>query len=274
MGKARDRLKLMVGRAAELALPALGREIDEDRNAARAPALKRSILYSRLRRAQSRSDVIAIEKALAAFWKGNSGDRFHDHYAEPRFNLFIEHHSKVIDALAGLVERSGARFTRLVEIGCGDGAVLAWCAERLPCISEAIGLDINTAVIERISVAHPPGGRLSFANAEARDWLMAHPQAGTVMLANGGVLEYFSQDSLDAILQTLALFPPAAIVLVEPVSPDHDLQNHNGSFIFGRERSFSHNHRHRLQEAGFDVMFGEEMQISGTRWMLMIGFIK
>ena len=271
MGKARDALKLMVGRAAELALPGLGREIDDARNPARAPRLKQAILYARLRRAQSLGDVAAVENALATFWKGGAGNRFHDHYAEERFKLFSEQHAGVIDALAGLLEGSGARFSRLVEIGCGDGAALAYCAERLPGISEAIGLDINAAVIARISAEQPAGGRLSFAEAEARDWLTANPRPGTVVLSNGGVLEYLSQDNFDGLLQALVLKPPAAIVLIEPVAPDHDLRTQPASFAFGRENSFSHNHRRRLSEAGFEVAFEEEKRISGIRWMLMIG---
>ncbi|MGH6911790.1 MAG: class I SAM-dependent methyltransferase, partial [Phenylobacterium sp.] len=232
------------------------------------------ILYARLRRAQSRGDVAAIESALAAFWIGDSGDRFHDHYAEERFNLFRQHHAIVIDALADVIEASGARFSRLVEIGCGDGKVLAYCAGRLPSITQAVGLDINAAVIARISAEQPAGGRLSFARAEARDWLVANPQPGTVVLSNGGVLEYFSQDNMDKLLQALAQSPPAAIVLIEPVAPNHDLLSQADSFAFGRENSFSHNHARRLGEAGFDVVFAKEVETSEARWMMMIGLLK
>lgn len=274
MGKAKDALKLMVGRVAELARPDLGREIDEARNTSRAPTLKRAILYARLRRAQSRGDSVAIENALTAFWIGDSGDRFHDRHAEERFNLFREHHAVVIDALAGVLEASGARFSRLVEIGCGDGKVLAYCAGRLPSISQAIGLDINAAVIARVSAEQPADGRLSFARAEAGDWLVAHPQPGTVVLSNGGVLEYFSQDNFDRLLQALAQSTPAAIVLVEPVAPDHDLLSRPHSFAFGHENSFSHNHARRLGEAGFDVVFAQEVQTPQARWMMMIGLLK
>jgi len=273
MSRAKDALKLVVGRVADLALPELGREIDDSRNTSRLPTLKRAILYARLRRAQSRGDAAAIEHALAAFWIGDSGDRFHDHYAEERFNLFSEHHAVVVDALAGVLGASGARFSRLVEIGCGDGKVLAYCAGRLPSISEAIGLDINAAVIARISAEQPAGGALSFARAEARDWLTANPRPGTVVLSNGGVLEYFSQDNLDKLLQALARSAPAAVALVEPVAPDHDLQSQAGSFAFGHENSFSHNHAHRLSQAGFDVVFAQEVQTSQARWMLMIGVL-
>jgi hypothetical protein len=103
--------------------------------------------------------------------------------------------------------------------------------------------------------------------------LAANPRPGTVVLSNGGVLEYFSQDSFDGLLRALALTPPAAIVLIEPVDPDHDLKTQVESYVFGQERSFSHNHRRRLRNAGFDVVFEQEMRISGVRWMLMIGLI-
>lgn len=271
MGKAKDALKLAIGRVAEFALPELGREMNENRNAARAPKLKRAIHYARLWRARSRCDVAAVENALAAFWKGHTGDWFHDHYAEQRFNLFREHHSAVIHALVDLVENSGARFSRLVEIGCGDGRVLAYCAGRLPGISKAIGIDINAAATKRALAEHSSDRKLSFITADARSWLMANPEPGTVLLSNGGVLEYFSQDNFERLLRTLTLSPPAAIVLIEPVAPDHDLQTQLGSFVFGRENSFSHNHRHRLSEASFDVVFEEEKQIF-VRMMLMIGF--
>ena len=273
MGRARDALKLMIGRVAELALPELGREIDGVRNTARAPRLKRAILYARLRRAHALGDIAGMDDALSAFWQGGPGDRFHASFAEERFGVFREHHAVVIDALAGLLERSDLRFSRLVEIGCGDGRVLGHCADRLPSISQAVGLDINAAVISRAAAEHSVDGRLAFANADARDWLTAHPQPGTVMLSNGGVLEYFSQDNVDRLFRAVALAPPAAIVLIEPASPDHDLNSQAESFAFGHEYSFSHNHRRRLRQAGFDVVFEEETRVFNARLIMMIGLL-
>lgn len=274
MSNAKDALRRLIGRVAELAFPDLGREIDQARNIARAPKLKRAIRYARLRRAQSSGDVGAVENALAMFWKTDAGDYYHDRYADERLNFFQEHLSGLLNALVSFAENSDMRFSRLVEIGCGDGRALADCAGRLPWISEVIGLDINAAVITRALSKQPPGERLSFATADARGWLIENPQPGTVVLANNGVLEYFSPYSFDQLLQTLALSPPAAIVLIEPVAPNHDLENEAGSFMFGSENSFSHNHRRRLSAAGFHVVFGEEMRVSNVRLMRMIGVIK
>jgi predicted TPR repeat methyltransferase len=273
MSKAKDALKLIVGRVAELTLPELGREIDEVRNVERAAKLKRAILYARLRRAHALGDTSAIDSALAAFWKGGSGDKFHNNHAEARLRLFREQHAVALEALADLLRTSDSSFRRLVEIGCGDGKVLADCVERLPSISEAVGLDINAGVVARASSEHQPGGRLSFFNAEAREWLTANPQPGTVVVSNGGVLEYLSPDNVDRLLAALALARPAAILLIEPAAPNHDLQSQTESIVFGHEYSFSHNHRHRLKNAGFDVVFERETHAVNARLILMIGLL-
>src|SRR5687767_6787173 len=100
MSKTKDALKQLVGRAAELVFPELGREIDEVRNVERAPRLKQAILYARLRRAHAQGDAAGVEKALGAFWEGGPGDRFHDSFADERLNLFRRHHALVIETLA------------------------------------------------------------------------------------------------------------------------------------------------------------------------------
>ncbi len=115
---------------------------------------------------------------------------------------------------------------------------------------------------------------MSFVNAEARGWLEAHAKPGTVMLSNGGVLEYFSPENLGGLFHAVAMAPPCLIALVEPAAPDHDLNSQEESFIFGREYSFSHNYRRRLDQAGFDVVFEEETEAFGVRMMMMIGALR
>lgn len=273
MGKAKDTMVLAVGRVAEIALPQLAREIDESRNALRAPKLKRAIIYARLRRAHARGDAAGIETALGAFWKGASGDKFHGAHSADRFRVYREHHAAAIDRLAELLEGSGASFTRLVEVGCGDGQVLADCVGRLPSITEAIGLDINATVIAQATAERGSSGRLSFVHADARDWLTANPQPGTVVISNGGVLEYFSPENVDRLFQAVALARPAAMLLVEPAAPHHDLETQPESLVFGHEYSFSHNYRHRLRQAGFDVVVETETKAFGARLMLVIGLL-
>lgn len=271
MSAVRDTFKRMIGTAAEFACPELGREIDEARNIGRAVRLKRAIHHARLCRAQAAGDAAAVERSLGDFWRGEQGATFHNRFIEWRLKHFIQHHSAIVDALETLPLDTGLRFDRLVEIGCGDGNALAYCVERLPWVSEAVGLDINEAVIARNVAEGAFDKRISFVATDAREWLAENPAPGTVMFTNGGVLEYFSKPSLDQLLETLASARPAAIALVEPVAPEHDLTRTPESILFGHERSFSHNHRHRLERAGFDVVFEREIQVAKVRWMLMIG---
>jgi trans-aconitate methyltransferase len=271
----KDTTKFLIGRAAEIAMPSLGREIDEARNSDRAANIKRLILHSRLRRASHGRDTGAIntsiEKALSAYWKGHPGDQFHQKHADARLRLFLEIHSDVIEALAVQIAESPVRFTRIVEIGCGDGKVLSYCNLRLPDIPEAVGLDINAAVIERATGQYFGKPGLSFHFADATEWLTENSTPGTIILSNGGVLEYFSPASFDALLRSVSDREPAAIVLIEPVDPMHDLASDPESHVFGHERSFSHNHRYRLENAGFTVTYSREVNHQKVRWMTMIG---
>jgi hypothetical protein len=84
------------------------------------------------------------------------------------------------------------------------------------------------------------------------------------------VLEYFSRGSLGRIFADLAGKPGSAVVLVEPLAPDHDLDRDEGSHIFGLERSFSHNYAALLSEAGLQLRYRNEVLSGGVRWIMML----
>lgn len=280
MGQVKQALSLIVGAVADAAMPSLGRDMEAGRNNTQAVRLKRAILKARLRRAEASKDTANIQDALAAFWLGASGDEFHTEWGRASFEHFRDNHSALIDVFDQFVRTSGLGFSRIVEIGCGNGEALAYCAEKLPWVVQGVGIDINAGAIDRATAAQPAGSRLSFKCADATDWLAAHPQPGTVMLSNGGVLEYFSQDSVDRLLDALALARPAAVLLVEPLDRGHDLDRQPDSHTFsstgaaGKETTFSHNHRARLQQAGFEVVFAEETRLHEARGMMMLGVLR
>jgi SAM-dependent methyltransferase len=280
MGRVKQALSLMVGAVADAAMPGLGRDMEAGRNRTHAAGLKRAILKSRVRRAQASKDTDRVQEALAAFWLGASGDQFHAEWGRASFEHFRDNHSGLIDVLDNFVRTSGLGFSRIVEVGCGAGDALAYCAEQLPWVVQGVGIDINAGAIDRANGAQPPGSRLSFVCTDPADWLAAHPQAGTVMLSNGGVLEYFSQEGVDRLLAALALRRPAAVLLVEPLDGGHDLGRQLDSYTFnsvgaaGAEITFSHNHRARLQHAGFEVVFAEETRLLEVRGMMMLAVLR
>jgi SAM-dependent methyltransferase len=280
MGQVKKALALVVGTVTDFAMPHLGREIDAGRNTTRAVTLKRAILHSRMQRAQISNDPDRAVQVLNAFWRGAAGDRFHIDHGQASFEHFLANHAWTIEALDEFVRTSGLGFSRLVEVGCGIGASLSYCAEKLPWAREAVGIDINAEAVGRAAAGQPPGSRLRFQCADAQGWLSANPQAGTVMISNGGVLEYFSQEHVDRLFEALALARPAAILLLEPVDDDCGLDGKPDSRTFtsvggvGSETTFSHNYRARLQQAGFEVVLSEDTRFNQVRGVIMLGVLR
>ena len=104
----------------------------------------------------------------------------------------------------------------------------------------------------------------------AQDWVPEHTGPGTLLFTSGGVLEYFSQHGLEALIKRHTQQPDSVIAIVEPLDPAHDLQNDPDSHIFGQENSFSHNHRRILEKFDYHVRFEEEHQMGPIRWSMMM----
>lgn len=136
-------------------------------------------------------------------------------------------------------------------------------------LARLTGLDINPTIIarNRETLTDP---RLCFAQGDAAGWLAAHPAPRRALLSYGGVMEYFAPATLEALFGTLAAHPPAVVALCEPLDPAHDLAHEPASRAFGQESSYSHNHAHLLRRAGFDVIWHEEVNDGGVRWMMML----
>lgn len=274
MSRIKQRAKVAIGLFAETCLPGIASEIDDNRNPARASALKRLIVYSRTHRAMVEANDEQLEKSLSTFWKGQTGDQFHSRFMDERFKLFLDQHAKIVDDLAKAIRNSGASFSRMVEIGCGDGQVLRYCSQQLPGNLSYVGLDINASAITRAKQRYGDDSRISFVHADAMSWLEDHPQPGTIILTNGGVLEYFSQASVAHLFSELARSTPCAVVLVEPLSLDHDLAMQNDSVVFGREHTFSHNYPKLLSETGIDVQVQNDFYHRPTRWFTAVAMKK
>jgi len=271
MSKVKEQAKLMIGRMAEACLPGIASEIDANLNPTRAATLKRLIVFSRTRRAMADGDFDRLEATLSTFWQGKTGDQFHSRFIDERYGLFLDQHAYVVDELAQVVEQSEAQFSRLVEIGCGDGQVLNHFARELPQVSSCIGLDINAAAIERAQQSYcGDSHRMSFVHTDAIPWLAEHPEPGTIILTNGGVLEYFSPASVAQLFSNLAQSAPCAIVLIEPLAHDHDLATQNASSVFGREHSFSHNYPDLLRNSGYSIKTQKDFIHHPTRWFTTV----
>lgn len=155
-----------------------------------------------------------------------------------------------------------------MEIGCGDGRVLAHFAERLPALTRLTGLDLNPSIIARNRDTYAHDARMAFETAEASHWLSTHAEPGLIVAAYGGVLEYFQPITLTEMFRRLAEVPPAAIALVEPLAADFDAL-HGLSRPHGIECSFSHPYQRLLNQAGYAIRYEQEARLE-DRWIMLI----
>ena len=247
------------------------RDLDQDRHSGRFLKLKRWILYARTARARARGDAGALQKSLFQFWRTDTADTYFDKYLDRHEKWFLGPHHEIVDQLAALAR--GGSYTRLIEVGCGNGRVLEHCAAVMPEVPEFIGVDINPTIIERDRVDYAQNPRLQFMAADASSWLEKTAQPGTILLTYGGVMEYFSASTLVTMFKTLARKGPAAVALVEPVDPAHDLSRNPASHAFGQENSFSHNHEALLREAGYRVIFRKTLRLGGASWVMLLATV-
>ena len=205
-------------------------------------------------------------------WLWSSGQAVHFHeQAQARFDTWwLQQHSAVLAPLQTLFDaRPGALHT-LIEIGCGSGLVLADVAQRMPQLQRLIGLDLSTEQTARNARRYEANARLQFASGDAATWLQQHAERGSVCFTNAGVLEYFPERKLRALLQHFATLSPAAFACVEPIDSQHELARELTSHSYGAERSWSHNYPHLFADCGFHVLWQQELDFAGVRWLLVV----
>lgn len=268
MSQAKETIKLWGGSVLEYLAPWVTRDLDRGLNSGRFIKMKRWIVHARVARARARGDTDALQKSLFHFWRADTADAYFDRYLDRHEALFLGHHLEIVDQLATL-SRTGD-YRRLVEVGCGEGRVLEHCAAALPEVQEFTGVDINPVIIARNKVAFAGNPRLQFLSADASIWLQKTSSPGTILLTYGGVMEYFAAQTLTSIFTTLADHSPAAVALVEPVDPIHDLVNDAASHTFGQEHSFSHNHQKLLEAAGYEVVYCKTLEAGQASWVMLL----
>ena len=268
MLSSKDTIKLWAGSIAEVLAPWARRDLDSGANSGRFMKLKQLILYARTARARARGDARLLQKSLFHFWRADTADAYFDEYLDRYQKWFLGPHHEIVDQLAKLA-REGT-YARFVEVGCGAGRVLEHCAAAMPDVPTCIGVDINSVIIARDRVDYTQNTRLDFHAADASIWLQKTAQPGTILLTYGGVMEYFSAETLLEMFKNLAQHHPAAVALVEPVDPAHDLAKDAASHAFGQENSFSHNHERLLLAAGFHVIFRKTLRLEGVSWVMLL----
>ena len=201
-------------------------------------------------------DHALIIRFLGDYWSSPISDEFYTGFSQRYETLFLAYHSGIVGETLKAMEISGKHYGQLVEIGSGDGKILEHFSKELKSIPSFHGIDLNLPQTEnnRQVYAHLPA--LAFHHGDAGKWLRDHAAPGTVVVANGGVLEYFTRTELLDLLRFLATeCSPCVVSLTESMAADHDLVNEPATYPYGYELSLSHNYPALLKEAGFLISY-------------------
>ncbi len=264
----KSNLKSVIGHALEILVPSAVRDLEQGVNPDRQQRIKKLILHARMTRAKTSGDLSKGEDALHQYWQTDFAHDFYGRFHDRFEKWFHGAHAPAIEAIIQHARRNG--FDRIVEIGCGDGRALKHISAHLPDIDRFIGLDINPKIIDKNTRQYADLPKLQFVSGNALDWIKANIDPRTLYYSYGGVLEYFSEDSLKELVDLIASQAGGTFALVEPVDPTHDLAKERASHLFGEENSFSHNYAMLLQARGFRIMFQDEVFTGKIRWMMML----
>ncbi|MCL4180301.1 MAG: methyltransferase domain-containing protein [Verrucomicrobia bacterium] len=260
-------LKPVLGRLAVRAFPGRVKAVEQHDGRSRLGALDRLVRFGLLCRLQEHE---RISRSHFRFWAGGEGKAFAENYRDRFESWFLSDHVLIVEELERCLAGERDRYDCLYEIGCGDGQVVNYLSTRLKAIDRFVGLDINEQVIlgNQERYAKP---NLRFCCGNAVDWIPSHARPRSVFMSNGGVMEYFSEAEIRALLRRIATdFKPSMFALVEPVAADFSLETETVSRPHGTEWSFTHNHRHLFTANGFRVLYERETMTAGYRWILMI----
>ena len=261
-------LKVLLGRCAEALFPSAVRDLEDGANPDHRSRTKKLILFARMNRARKSGNLNQSEDALHQYWQTDFAHDFYDRFQDRFGKWFYGVHYPAIERLVRYANETGA--TRVVEIGCGDGQALDHISQKITGAQQFIGIDINPRIVEENKLRFASNPKLEFLSGNAIDWIRNNLISETLFYSYGGVLEYFSEESLTELLTLLNLQKGVAIALVEPVDPEHDMTLVQDSHLFGEESSFSHNYRYLLESCGFQIAFEDEVSTGKIRWVMML----
>lgn len=275
------RIKAFVGRLLRLLSPGLAKGVREKPFSGEWGFAGRLIRNADIADAVESGDHRALQRFHQDFWTSTAAEaEFFDRFANRFEDLFLRHHVGIVDRIEEIVAAWGDG-ARVVEVGAGDGLVLAHLASRLSGFDSFHGIDLNAGQIAASSEVHSADSRLRFEAANIMDWLGRNPAPKSLLFTNGGVLEYLRRDELLSLFQELKSSGlPCAVALTESVGLDHRFDTETASYPYALECALSHNYAAILREAGFAIRWerdrftepGEENH--PTRWFQIVAALE
>ncbi|WAC18316.1 class I SAM-dependent methyltransferase [Luteolibacter sp. SL250] len=218
------------------------------------PLSGRLIRNGHFMKAVGEEDHAMIRDFLRDYWASGASDEFYEGLSHRYETLFLAYHSSIVDKTRSAMDGMRNSLRRMVEIGSGDGKILDHFRRCLPDLPEFHGVDVNLQQVENNRLIYRESGRMSFHHSDGLRWMEQNGGPGTVLVTNGGVLEYFTRPELEGLFGRMSREWGGCVVsLTESIAADHDLTREPGTYPYGWELSLSHNYIALLEEAGFTI---------------------
>ena len=232
-----------------------------------AERLMRSAILKKVEKSQDYNNLEDLHKN---YWINKGADFFLE--TEERFETeFLPNCAFVFDELERELLHSPVMFRTLVEIGTGNGKVLEYLSDKFPKINRFVGIDLSRDQIEINNEKFKENKKLEFAATDGFDWVKAHGHGNTIFVTSRGVLEYFKEDRLQALLNEISNLGKTMFVAIEPNGIKHDFEKNPNSEPYGHERSFSHNYPKLFKNAGFDLWYKSNKPLNESTIMRFVG---
>jgi len=213
-----------------------------------------------LKKAESSGDFKTLAEFHRNYWV-NKGVDFFSSTDDSFEQVFLPHCSFIFDLLQEQLLKESNDFDTIVEIGTGNGNVLAYLESKFPKISRFIGIDLSEDQIKINKNRFEKEGNLEFVSADAFDWVASYGEPNMIFITSLGVLEYFTEERLTAFFALLYGLGNIIFVAIEPNGVDHNFSINPNSQPYGHERSFSHNYPVLFENAGFKLWHESKKQL-------------
>ncbi|WP_159019918.1 methyltransferase domain-containing protein [Algibacter sp. L3A6] len=205
-----------------------------------------------LNKVESEADNDTLATLHQNFWK-NQGSTFFSSTDDSFNSHFLPNCSYMFDLLKQELSKEPTTYTKLVEIGTGNGNVLNYLSSEFPEIESFIGLDLSSDQVKNNKEKFANNDKLEFIASDGLEWVKNYGEHNTIFLTSGGVLEYFTEDQLEVLLKEVFGLGKVYFIAMEPNGLDHDFELNPNSQLYGHERSFSHNYSKLFKNAGFRI---------------------
>ena len=259
-------VKNWLGQMSLAASPARGISLYKNPEAHPKKAIDRVIMSHLRHRALTEGRTKFFERLHKNFWAGDGGAVFSSNCDHRFEDLFLENQREDLEALNALWDPE--KYNAILEVGANSGLLLDYLTRNLTGVQSAIGIDINEPQVKKNQQSTDFDPRVKFGHADGQQYVIENGKPNTLFVTNGGVMEYFTRQRLDEMLQHIAgNCGPALFFCSEPVAEGHDLESMKESIPFGEELSFSHNYTDLFESNGFQV--SHQRSVIFEQWKML-----